>query len=599
MEPDSIARLRRIITTAEVVKEKTRHFFDRCPGPSVEVTNISDSQLLMLSVPSSSHLVRELVEAGAPRQIAEAISEKYHVYASRLAEYQANTTYMDTLRKLQWCPSLGHADFISAFQEAQRQIYTRALSTRKERILFSVKERFGQTAETAKELESKIFDQKFVPFLEKCFSKNRRPSREDKELLAKKTGMSYRQIHVWFQNRRSRTKKSSMRSDSQNEKLSCCSRASSVTLVEDNPLSDCITPSYAFPVMYPPEIEKDPFPCRFGDFSSFAKSCWPRSPNATELRSSDPDVSALISVFEKLQIDDDSESKTSKKKSSRSGASKSVTKFCYEKIRPTVIRPLHAPLTSLVRTEIVCFSRSSGTSSHGSDFAKQKESTSQNGEHSKTESRKPRQRKAVGQGRTRDDHQCLPTTEPANEQPVTPVAPSKTKRAKKKAVRSKPATRRGCKTLAEPEIAVDAVGEPEEPPSSHPSPTTSIESLPSLSYSTVSSSSSTYSVSPPSSFATLSDGGLMSSPFDEYRSNGLSLTLPPSLTFDDHPPPPATFTSDGFSFDLPKGPLDYPFDFGLPGYPSYSDSFDALAQELESSSDFMFPSSFELPCLAS
>ncbi|KAL5494910.1 hypothetical protein ACEPAI_372 [Sanghuangporus weigelae] len=579
------------------MQRETRCFSEHYLEPS---TGIPNAEPLALTVPSPSSLVPELIESGIPDEVAEAISAKYHAAAERLADYQSNTAYMDALKKLCFYPSLdhGYADYITAFREAHRQTYENKLSKWKEGILDSVKEKFGQTLGFGKdECKSKSFDQKFVPFLEKCFSKNQRPSREDKELLAEKTGMSYKQIHVWFQNRRSRTKKSSGRSDSQHEELTCCSRASSVTLVEDDPFSGYIAPSYAFPVIYPPEIEEDPFPCRFGDFTSFCKLSWPRSWSSRQKSMSEPDITALISAFEKLQINDDSESKTRRQKRS---SSNSISKFCYGMIRPTVVRPLRAPLAALVRTEINCSSRSSGTSSQESDFARQSESTRQNGEQSKAKSRKPRQHKAVGQGRTKDDQQSLPPTEPANEQKcVTPAVPSKTKRAKKKAVRSKTATRRGCKTLAEPEVAAEAaVGEPEEPPSSHPSPTTSIESLPSLSYSTASSSSSTYSVSPPSCFATLSDGELMSSPFDEHRSSGLSLTLPPSLIFDDHPPPPVTFTSDGFSFDLPKGPLDYPFDFGLPGYPSYTDSFDSLAQELRSS-DFMFPSSFELPCLAS
>ncbi|KAL5535837.1 hypothetical protein ACEPAF_3931 [Sanghuangporus sanghuang] len=593
---DTRAHLRQIIQLAEALQEKTRPFSEGHSGPSIATLTDPDDEPIVLNVPSASHLVCELMEVGATRDLAKAISEKFHAYALRLAEFQVNVTYMDTLRKLRHCPPCGQSDFTTAFQEAQHRIYCSALSKRKEEILKYVTGAIGETPGLAKEGK---FDQNFVPFLEKCFSRNQRPSREDKELLAEKTGMSYRQIHVWFQNRRSRTRRSLGQSEFRNEELTCCSRASSVTLVEDDPLSRHISPSYAFPAVYPPEIKEDPFPCRFGDFYSFAKPCWSRFPSTTEPPLSKFDVSTLTTAFEKLQINDDSESKTRRKKRSTSVVSKSVTKPCYEMIRPMVIRSLRTPLAALVRTEITCLSRSSGTSSQENDLAKQNEGTSQTGEHSKAKSRKLRQRKAVEQGRTKGDQQSLPPTEPANEQQlVAPAVPLKTKKARKKTVRSKPATRKGCKILAEPEVAVETVREPEEPSSSHPSPTTSIESLPSLSYSTASSSSSTYSVSPPASFAMLSDGGLMSSPFDEYRSSSSSLTLPPSLTFDDHPPPPATFTSDGFSFDLPKGPLDYSFDFGIHGYP-YSDSFDSLAQGLGSSSESMSPLSFELPYLAS
>ncbi|KAL5519305.1 hypothetical protein ACEPAH_988 [Sanghuangporus vaninii] len=590
---NSKALLQEIIRVAKSIQHEVGCFSNYHAQSAIK-TGTSNHQHLV--IPSSSHLIPDLIEAGVPIAIAETLSERYHASAKELAEYQSNTIYMNVLTKI---PPHPYAGFVTEFQEAQRQTYHKALLRWREKILDSVRKRFGQSyGPTNENSRPKSFDQKFVPFLEKCFGKNQRPSREDKKLLAQKTGMSYRQIHVWFQNRRSRTKKSSWKSDSQHEEFTCYSRASSVTLVEVDPFSGYITPSYAFPMIYPPKIEEDPFPCRFGDFSSFAKPRWRRSPSTTEPPSPEPDVSALISAFEKLQIDDDSESKTMRGNRSTSSASKSVTKFRYEMIRPTVIRPLRAPLTALVRTEITCSSQSYYTSSQGSDLGKRSESTSQTGEYLKAKSRKPGQRKAVEQGRSKGDQQSLPPTEPTNEQQfVTSAVPAQTKRARKKAMRSKPATRKGRKTSAEAEVAVKDVREPEDPPSSHPSPTTSIESLPSLSYSTSSSSSSTYSVSPPSSFAMLSNDGLMSSPFDEYRSSSLALTLPPSLTFDDHPPPPATFISDGFSFDLPKGPLDYPFDFGLSRHPSYSDSIDSLAQGLGSPSDLMFPSSFELPCL--
>lgn len=67
--------------------------------------------------------------------------------------------------------------------------------------------------------------QEYVPLLEHFFDENPFPTHADKEFLAKKSNMQYRQIHVWvsnvlnsisalidfqpiqFQNRRNRTKK--------------------------------------------------------------------------------------------------------------------------------------------------------------------------------------------------------------------------------------------------------------------------------------------------------------------------------------------------------------------------------------------------------
>ncbi|KAI0778359.1 hypothetical protein BD413DRAFT_675996 [Trametes elegans] len=66
------------------------------------------------------------------------------------------------------------------------------------------------TAEESARNSSKLrrpFNQAAVPLLEQFFNRNAFPSRLDKLELAAQTQMDYRQIHVWFQNHRSRTRK--------------------------------------------------------------------------------------------------------------------------------------------------------------------------------------------------------------------------------------------------------------------------------------------------------------------------------------------------------------------------------------------------------
>ncbi|KAF8581659.1 hypothetical protein K439DRAFT_1618871 [Ramaria rubella] len=50
------------------------------------------------------------------------------------------------------------------------------------------------------------FKSEYLPLFEFAFEKERFPSREDKKQLARISGMSYRQVCVWFQNRRCRRK---------------------------------------------------------------------------------------------------------------------------------------------------------------------------------------------------------------------------------------------------------------------------------------------------------------------------------------------------------------------------------------------------------
>nr|AEX07900.1 HD2 homeodomain mating-type protein [Volvariella volvacea] len=51
------------------------------------------------------------------------------------------------------------------------------------------------------------FKAEFTPLLENYFAKNAYPSSADRTVLAKKSGMTQRQIEVWFQNHRNRAKK--------------------------------------------------------------------------------------------------------------------------------------------------------------------------------------------------------------------------------------------------------------------------------------------------------------------------------------------------------------------------------------------------------
>lgn len=365
-------------------------------------------------------------------------------------------------------------------------------------------------------------------------------------------------------------------------------------------LSSYTAPSYAFPAAYPPEVDEDPFPCRFGDLS-FPKPCWRRRTSTENWRLSEqPDVSELIPAFERLQLNDVSEPGTKEKESPASSVSKSATKLYYEMIRPTVVRPLQAPLASLVQARTSCSLPLPGDPIPEGNPENPGGRTYQNRSRPKAKSRKPRQfRTAKGIQDAVD--RSLPSAQPANERPPDkPVSLSKSEKPGRKATRSTAAVRRHRKVPAEPEVTAEATRETEKLVS-YPSPTTSIDSLPPLSYATESTSSSAYSLSPASSLEALSGDTLATSTFNEYHSTWSSLMLPPSLTtqLDDRPPSPVTFTLGGLSFDPPKGPLAYSSGFDLFGYPSHFDSFDSLSQGLGMPSDPLLSSPFELPCLAS
>lgn len=216
--------------------------------------------------------------------------------------------------------------------------------------------------------KSKPFNYDYVPLLEHFFDETPFPSHADKALLAKKSGMTYRQIHVWFQNRRSRTKKEGKeirkKSSAQGATLpvDCsCTRMKqyingrgqpSSVAGKRTPSSDfsfaqragtrdkllgCPAPPHAFPAPYPPSCSYDPFPTNSGSFSSHY---WLRSPSTTT-RTTAVDVDALVDQFSRLNVKD---SRGAATQNSGSRELSSVT-------LAFTTRPLPAPLPSFVSSE--------------------------------------------------------------------------------------------------------------------------------------------------------------------------------------------------------------------------------------------------------
>lgn len=214
--------------------------------------------------------------------------------------------------------------------------------------------------------KSKPFNYGYVPLLEHFFDENPFPSHADKTFLARKSDMTYKQIHVWFQNRRSRTKREGKtcrknclvrgtplpmdrlcarmkRYTSEGGQTSPTARARTASLAYANVTSRANTrdkllgglpPPHAFPTPYPPSRSYDPFPTRSRTFSSHH---WFRSPSTTT-RATTIDVDTLVDLFSQLNIKD-----------GRGGpvqTSGSLDHFSGRLAFTT--RPLPAPLPSLI-----------------------------------------------------------------------------------------------------------------------------------------------------------------------------------------------------------------------------------------------------------
>lgn len=164
------------------------------------------------------------------------------------------------------------------------------------------------------------FNQEFVPLFETYFEYNAYPSAPDRAALAKKSMMTPRQIEVWFQNHRNRAKKEGknlrrLTSDALPLKLSLESleqkmpfffvpeHQRKVPFIDDSseqdlsgdseeedqvarsgmtnrdtyPVFSCEPPPHAFPTLYPPSCDCDPFP-REARRHTFQAPVWRRKP---------------------------------------------------------------------------------------------------------------------------------------------------------------------------------------------------------------------------------------------------------------------------------------------------------------------------------
>lgn len=133
---DREALLQQIIQTANDIQSLCKNH-SKSPNEFVETFCVESP---ILHVPSPFHLVPDLVCYGVEKTAAQAISEKYHLSAKRLAD-QNNSVYVTALEKLCFSRTLDSSNFLSSFREAHYKTYQSTLSRWKVEILKSVEER--------------------------------------------------------------------------------------------------------------------------------------------------------------------------------------------------------------------------------------------------------------------------------------------------------------------------------------------------------------------------------------------------------------------------------------------------------------------------
>ncbi|KAN0100308.1 hypothetical protein V8E55_000292 [Tylopilus felleus] len=341
------ARLENILRIANGLKELTAPSYPSHHSPFR--TKHSPVVVDSINLPSPTPLLPSLLEAGASPEFAAAASKIYQLRAEdlrKIIQVSIVTASYKIASELPVVASASSLDLlIGKVVSTATEVYRQRLGQWKEEIIERAKQASKSPAKAAAPGNARTFNHDYVPLLEHFFETNRFPTHADKMFLAKKSNMEYRQIHVWFQNRRNRTKKEgkilrkkpvcerAMKSldelyermkghmvhlDSQTPKPSeqgSSEGTAEIEVTNHNILKDACassSPPHAFPSSYPPTCYYDPFPCKSGPVC-FSKPEWRRVLDRKHPLSLSTSIDDLVERFSYLNVRDGTRSKGSTK----------------------------------------------------------------------------------------------------------------------------------------------------------------------------------------------------------------------------------------------------------------------------------------------
>lgn len=363
------------------VSTSSRLFAPQLYSPRQPIANIS--------LPDPPPIQPALIAAGAHPELSLAIDQTYQKRAGDLrAVYQSAVTLL--------CSN--QAQYPSQFRYVPEQkimsiftgLYLKQLMTWREEGVASYLKHSSTGDKTQTSSCTPKFNHEYVPLLEYFFAENPFPTHADKAFLAKKSAMTYRQIHVWFQNRRNRMKKEGqvLRKkamtegatlpldnlyqrmnkfivlEERNAPASPLSPPHSPTKQGDemmsvadnrsNPLEP-LAPLHAFPSSYSLSCSYNPFPSKNG-VTNFGTPKWFRCPMTTVVRRPTLDIDGLVDRFSRINILDDSGSR-SRGSTDSFAAVAAITVIPFPAPLPALIRrppthiaPVYTPLHSVPAT---------------------------------------------------------------------------------------------------------------------------------------------------------------------------------------------------------------------------------------------------------
>ncbi|KAL4070619.1 A mating type protein [Scleroderma citrinum] len=368
--------LSQIIRTADEIRLISKCGTQRPPLPSSSLLN-PPTPYPPVPFVDPPNLLPDLVKTGLELATAENL---YQGFLKRISEFKqaVENNFCQMTSRLSDSKSTSGRAITSHIKEqlvnAYRIQYERAVESWARELLAFVSSHQDKLRctrnmhlETTHDSKSRtsLFNQEYVPLLEHFFDENPFPSRADKAFLAKKSRMTYRQIHVWFQNRRNRTKKEGKTlrrkpmSDGATLPLDTLYRRMSRYIVSpkhavatpqawtpDEPVSPArqacdifvrSAPPHAFPCPYPPSCSYNPFPINRSSFV-FDRSQWIRLPlTSPASRTTPTDIDSLVELFSQLNVRDDSPSQLKRGRCDTFAATLAIT-----------VRPSCAPHPALI-----------------------------------------------------------------------------------------------------------------------------------------------------------------------------------------------------------------------------------------------------------
>ncbi|KAF9225446.1 hypothetical protein BS17DRAFT_778612 [Gyrodon lividus] len=297
--------------------------------------------LVITSLPNPPSLISELGTLGLTPDIAQHMDQTFRSRALAFKQ-RCETVVNQACSRLVSASCVAESGGLDTLEtkivEIITEIYTRKIASWASECMSMVANHLSARSSpksSAAQGPQVPFNHDYVPLLEHFFEENPFPSHADKVFLAKKSGMTYRQIHVWFQNKRNRTKNGKVlrkKPMSEGATLPLDSLVSkmeryiipkpqspSTILSDDTKLVgtrvhnndrpthalDSPAPRHAFPTVYPSSCLYDPFPIK-DDLSNFRVSEWPRRPSPRA--STTPtlvDMAAFVEAFAQLNVRDD------------------------------------------------------------------------------------------------------------------------------------------------------------------------------------------------------------------------------------------------------------------------------------------------------